>query len=201
MREIAELQQQNDQLQSQKVAREEQKADIPAWLQARRWLVSRGLSKLPGSPKKLLEVFAQSDSLRRQFCAAEPSLAAALKLSDQDVELPEVVLDLLSDPSLEPTVALGRRLLDSGSIDDLIAMAPQRRTTIRLGVRAWQEDQKQKLEAGITATREAAAKAKAADQKRIREHGNPLARSSAESQEMRKRQILREAGLRVGHRQ
>ena len=117
------------------------------------------------------------------------------------VELPAVVLDLLSDPSIEPSVQLGRRLLDSGSIDDLIAMAPQRRTTIRLAVQAWQDDQRQKLEQGITATREAAQKAKAADLKRIREHGNPMVRSSAESQELRKRQILREAGLRVGHRQ
>ena len=47
----------------------------------------------------------------------------------------------------------------------------------------------------------AAAKARAADQERIRQHGNPLARSSAENVELRKRQILREAGLKVGHRQ
>ena len=200
MAEIAALQKEIEKLQTQQAAKEEREVAIPAWLQARRWLVSRGLSKLPGSPKKLLAVFEQSDSLRRQFCTAEPSLAAELKLSDADVELPEVVLDLLSDPSIEPSIQLGRRLLDSGSIDDLIAMAPQRKTTIRLAVRAWQDDQRHKLEAGINATREAAARGREADLKRIREHGNPLARSSAENVELRKRQILREAGLRVGHR-
>ena len=200
MREIAELQQKIDLMQGQQDAKAEQKSDIPAWLQARRWLVSRGLSKLPNSPKKLLAVFEQSDSLRRQFCTVQPKLAAELKLTDDDVELPSVVLDLLSDPSIEPTVKLGRRLLDSGSIDDLIAMAPQRKTTIRLAVQAWQDDQKQKLEAGISATREAAQKARAADQERIKQHGNPMARASTENVELRKRQILREAGLKVGHR-
>ena len=200
MAEIAALQQKIDQLQSQKDAREEKGSDVPAWLQARRWLVSRGLSKLPGSPKKLLAVFEQSDSLRRQFCTVQPKLAAELKLTDDDIELPTVILDLLSDPSIEPTVALGRRLLDSGPIDDLIAMAPQRRATIQLAVKAWKEDQRQKLEQGITATREAAQKAREADQERIKQHGNPMARASTENVELRKRQILREAGLRVGHR-
>ena len=78
-----------------------------------------------------MEVFEQSDSLRRQFCTVQPKLLAELKLTDDDIELPTVILELLSDPSLEPTVQLGRRLLDSGSIDDLIAMAPQRRADRR----------------------------------------------------------------------
>ena len=51
------------------------------------------------------------------------------------------------------------------------------------------------------ADREAAQKARAADQERIKQHGNPMVRSSAESQELRKRQILRDAGLKVGYRQ
>ena len=51
------------------------------------------------------------------------------------------------------------------------------------------------------ATKEAAEKARAADQERIRQNGNSLARSSAENVELRMRQILREAGLKVGHRQ
>ena len=201
LEEIGRLQQEIQKLQTQQDAKQEREDAIPAWLQARRWLVNRGLSKLPSSPKKLLAVFEQSDSLRRQFCTSEPKLAAELKLTDDDIELPTVVLDLLSDPSIEPTVALGRRLLDSGSIDDLISMAPQRRTTIQLSVKAWKEDQQRKMQQGIDATHQAAVKGREADQKRIREHGNPMVRSAAENVELRKRQILRDAGLKVGYRQ
>ena len=200
MREIAELQQQIDLMQGQQDAREEKKTDVPAWLKVRKWAIAKGMSNLPTSKKTLLNHIKEADSLRLQLCRELPQLAAEVGLGDDDVEIPEILCDLISNPQAEPSIGLGRKLLEAGPINELIELAPQRKTTIRLAVQAWRDDQKQKLEAGISATKEAAARGREAVQERIRQHGNPLARSSAENVELRKRQILREAGLRVGHR-
>lgn len=200
IQEINQLQQRIEDLQQGAAAREEQKSEVPPWLLARKWLIAKGLKRLPRSKRGVVDQIQASDSLRQQLCFELPKVAEALAITDEDTALPEIVCELLSDPSIEPSVQLGRRLLDSGPIDQLISMAPGREATIRLAVRAWRNDQRDKMHEGIEATREAAAKAKAADQQRIRQHGNPLVRASTESQELRKREVLRQAGIKVGHR-
>ena len=200
MREIAELQQKIDLMQGQQDAREEKGSDVPAWLRVRKWAVSKGMTKLPTSKKAVLGRIKEADSLRLQLCRELPQLAAEVGLADDDVEIPEILCDLIANPDAEPSIGLGRKLLEAGPIDQLIELAPQRRATIQLAVAAWKEDQRQKMEQGIAATKEAAEKARAADLKRIREHGNPMARSSAENVELRKREILRKAGITIGHR-
>ena len=140
---------------------------------------------MPTSKKAVLNRIKEADSLRLQLCRELPQLASEVGLADGDIEIPEVLCDLISNPQSEPSIGLGRKLLEAGPIDQLIGLAPQRRATIQMSVASWKEDQRQKLEQGIAATKEAAEKARAADQERIKQHGNPLARSSAESVELR----------------
>ncbi|WP_413439572.1 hypothetical protein [Synechococcus sp. MIT S9509] len=130
-------------LQEQAAVREEKShaADVPAWLQARRWMISKGQQKLPTSKSQLIRRLEESIGMRQQLLKELPKVADALGINDDEVQFPEVLLDLLSNAEAEPSVALGRQLLEAGPIDDLVALAPSRATTIRLSVRQWQEDQ------------------------------------------------------------
>ena len=176
-------------------------SDVPAWLQVRRWMIEKGQNNLPTSKRHLMSRFQQSTTLRMQLIKELPRLAAALGLNDDDVELPEVLLDLLSNPQTEPSVALGRRLLDSAqTIDQLIALAPSRQTTIRLSVQMWKQDQARLMEEGIAATRQVTEKERQRIRESIAAHGNPMVRGSAENKELRKREVLRQAGISVGPR-
>lgn len=176
-------------------------SDVPAWLQVRRWMIEKGQNNLPTSKRHLMSRFQQSTTLRMQLIKELPRLAAALGLNDDDVELPEVLLDLLSNPQTEPSVVLGRRLLDSAqTIDQLIALAPSRQTTIRLSVQMWKQDQARMMEEGIAATRQGTEKERQRIRESIAAHGNPMVRGSAENKELRKREVLRQAGISVGPR-
>ena len=122
MRQIAELQQRIDLLQGQQAAREETKSDIPAWLRVRKWAVGKGLGGLPTSKKGVLNRIKEADSLRLQLCRELPQLAAEVGLADDDVEIPAVLCDLIADPDAEPSIQLGRKLLDAGPIDQMIEL-------------------------------------------------------------------------------
>ena len=138
--------------------------------------------------------------MRQQLLKELPLVADALGINDDDMQFPEVLLDLLSNAEAEPSVALGRQLLEAGPIDDLVALAPSRATTIRLAVRQWQEDQNRLMQEGIAATREANQKARQQIRESIAAHGNPVVRGGAENKELRKREVLRQAGIPVGPR-
>ena len=64
-------------------------------------MIERGQNNLPTSKRHLMSRFQQSTTLRMQLIKELPRLAAALGLNDDDVELPEVLLDLLSNPQIE----------------------------------------------------------------------------------------------------
>ena len=189
-------------LQEQAAVREEKShaADVPAWLQARRWMISKGQQKLPTSKAKLIRCLEESAGMRQQLLKELPKVAEALGINDDEVQFPEVLLDLLSNPEAEPSVALGRQLLEAGPIDDLVGLAPSRATTIRLAVRQWQEDQARLMEEGIAATRQGTEKARQRIRESIAANGNPMTRATAEKRELRKREVLRQAGISVGPR-
>ncbi|WP_413746916.1 hypothetical protein [Synechococcus sp. MIT S9507] len=189
-------------LQEQAAVREEKShaADVPAWLQARRWMISKGQQKLPTSKAKLIRYLEESAGMRQQLLKELPKVADALGINDDDMQFPEVLLDLLSNAEAEPSVALGRQLLEAGPIDDLVALAPSRATTIRLAVRQWQEDQQRLIEEGIAAKRDANEKERQRIRESIAAHGHPMVRGSAENKELRKREFLRQAGIPVGPR-
>ena len=200
MREIAELQQQIDLMQGQQDAREEKKTDIPAWLRLRKWAVGKGLANLPTSPKRMIQRIKDGGSLCQQLVKEQPALAAELGISDDELELPLVIIQLLSDPTIEPSVALGRKLMESGPLNDLIALAPSRKATITLAVKAWREDQQRQMTEGLDALKKVTAEKREAVQRSIAAGGNPMARASVERQENHKREVLRAAGIRVGSR-
>ena len=203
MREIAELSASIQELELKQQARKEApkvSADIPAWLQLRKWAVGKGLANLPTSPKRMIQRIKDGGSLCQQLVKEQPALAAELGISDDELELPLVIVQLLSDPTLEPSVALGRKLMESGPIDDLVALAPSRKATITLAVKAWREDQQRQMTEGLDALKKVTAGKREAVQRSIAAGGNPMARASAERQENHKREVLRAAGIRVGSR-
>ena len=203
MKEIAELSAAIQEMELRQQARNEApkaSADIPGWLRLRKWAVGKGLANLPTSPKRMIQRIKDGGSLCQQLVKEQPALAAELGISDDELELPLVIVQLLSDPTIEPSVALGRKLMESGPIDDLVALAPSRKATIKLAVKAWREDQQRQMTEGLDDLKKVTARKREEIQRSIAAGGNPMARASAERQENHKREVLRAAGIRVGTR-
>ena len=56
----------------------------------------------------MIERVKAAGSLCQQLVKEQPALAKELGLNDADSDLPEVICDLLSDPSREASATLGR---------------------------------------------------------------------------------------------
>lgn len=199
---LEEIRAEVEMLQEQQDARDESQSEnhVDAWIKARQFAVSKGIAEMPKSKKKVIDKFQKSSSLSAMLCRENPALAKAIGIDDSDQELPLVIIELLANPTAEPSVELGRKLLDAGPIDDLCKLAPQRATTIRLSAKQWNEDQAILLKNGLEALQEKVRLDRVYSAELKNQYANPLAASQAWEKENKKREILRAAGIEVGPR-
>lgn len=191
-----------ERLQEQQDARDESQSEnhVDAWIKARQFAISKGIADMPKSKSKVIDKFQKSSSLSAMLCQANPALARAIGIDDSDQELPLVIIELLANPTAEPSIALGRKLLDAGPIEDLCSLAPARAKTIRLSAKLWQEDQHQKMQSGIETLQEQTMLKRVYADELKRQYGNPLVAAQDWEKENKKREVLRAAGIAVGPR-
>jgi hypothetical protein len=164
-----------------------------AWEQAAAFLRSKGL-QAPTTATKFNTWLAENAAARTTLLSEFPTAAVAL---GQEIETPPFVADLRANPPAEPSVALGRQVLDQNlseaQLKVLLVDRPAVLKVLLESIELWRDSivGPEALKA-VQERMKATAAANAEEQARALAGGAPIVRAVQEAKAAEQRQLLKQ---------
>jgi hypothetical protein len=164
-----------------------------AWEQAAAFLRSKGL-KAPTTASKFNAWLVENAAARATLLSEFPAAAVAV---GEEIECPPLVADLRANPPAEPSVKLGRQILDANlteaQLKVLLVDRPAVLKTLLESIELWRDsivgpEAIKAMQERLKAT----AEANAAEQSAARTAGAPVVRARVEAKAAEERQLLKQ---------